>query len=277
MDPGRRATGDRVRPRAAVGRVVSFDPSRTVDHLVDFLAERREAAGADGYVVGVSGGVDSAVAVTLAVRAVGPERVSGLLLPAAASDAANVADARDLCADLGVDRREVAIDPAVEAVASTYDDADPDRVVAGNLQARLRAVYCYLAANREDRLVLGTTNRSEYLLGYYTKYGDGAADVRVLADHYKTEVYDLARALDLGAFAEKTPSAELWAGQTDAGELGADYGTVDPVLRSLVDEDRSPAETARRVDADEATVRRFAETVAATEHKRSPPPTPGRV
>jgi NAD+ synthase len=164
----------------------------------------------------------------------------------------------------------------VETVRATYGTEGLDRVAAGNLQARLRAVYCYLAANRHDLLVLGTTNRSEYLLGYFTKYGDGAADVRVLADHYKTEVSDLARALDLDAFAAKPPSAELWPGQTDEGELGAAYETIDPVLRSLVDEGRSVAETARLVDADEATVRRFAEMVAATEHKRSPPPTPGR-
>lgn len=255
-----------------------MDPDRTVDHLVDFLAEYRETAGADGYVVGVSGGVDSAVAVTLAARAVGPERVLALLLPAAPSADAHVADARDLCDRLGVDRREVAIDPLVAAVRETYlveSETDLDRVTAGNLRARLRAVYLYLAANRQDLLVLGTTNRSEYLLGYYTKYGDGAADLRVLADHYKTEVCDVARALDLDRFAAKTPSAELWEGQTDEGELGASYDTIDPILRSLAD-GRSPAETARLVDVDEELVRRFAAMMAATEHKRAPPPTPGR-
>lgn len=255
-----------------------MDPDRTVDHLVDFLAEYRERAGADGYVVGVSGGVDSAVAVTLAARAVGPERVLALLLPASPSVDRNVADARDLCDRLDVDRREINIAPVAEVVRETYpveSGADLDRVTAGNLRARLRAVYLYLAANRHDRLVLGTTNRSEYLLGYYTKYGDGAADLRVLADHYKTEVYDIARALDLDRFAAKTPSAELWANQTDEGELGASYDTIDPILRSLVD-GRSPAETARLVDVDEELVRRFAAMMAATEHKRSPPPTPGR-
>ncbi|MFB6101305.1 MAG: NAD+ synthase [Haloplanus sp.] len=255
---------------------MSIDPDRTVDHLTDFLADRHAAAGTDGYVVGVSGGVDSAVAVTLAVRAVGADAVLGLLLPAAPSDEANVADAHDLCDDLGIERREVNIEPAVDLVRESYGAADLDRVTAGNLQARLRAVYLYLAANRNDLLVLGATNRSEHLLGYYTKYGDGAADVRVLADHYKTEVYDIARALGLDAFAEKTPSAELWEGQTDAGELGATYATIDPILRSLVDDGRSVAETARRVDADEATVRRFASMIDDSEHKRSAPPTPGR-
>jgi NAD+ synthase len=253
------------------------DPDRTVDRLVDFLADYRERAGADGYVVGVSGGVDSAVAVTLAARAVGPDCVVGLSLPAGPSDPANVADAHDLCARLGVDCRDVDVEPLVAAVRAGYDAGiDLARLTVGNLRARLRADVCYLVANEANDLVLGTTNRSEYLLGYFTKYGDGAADLRVLADHYKTEVYELARALGLDEFAAKTPSAELWADQTDAAELGAPYGTIDPILRDLVDEGRSVAETARRVDADAATVRRFAAMVAATDHKRSPPPTPGR-
>jgi len=254
------------------------DPDRTVDHLVDYLADYRATADADGYVVGVSGGVDSAVAVTLAARAVGPDRVIGLRLPAGPSDPENVADARDLCTRLGVDCRDVDIEPLVSAVRASYDaGTDLDRLTVGNLQARLRAVICYLVANEANHLVLGTTNRSEFLLGYFTKYGDGAADLRVLADHYKTEVYELACALGLDGFAAKTPSAELWADQTDEGELGATYRTIDPILRSLVDEGRSVAETTRRVDADEETVRRFAAMMTATEHKRTLPPTPGRV
>ncbi|MFB6135806.1 MAG: NAD+ synthase [Halobacteriaceae archaeon] len=243
----------------------------------EFLADYRDDAGAEGYVVGVSGGVDSAVAATLAARAVGPENVLGLVMPGEPSDPSNVADARDRCDSLGIRWREVDVSGIVadcRDAAGADLDLGPEAV--GNARARVRMVLWYQAANARDLLVLGADNRSEVRLGYFTKHGDGATDVRALADLYKTEVYDLARLLDLPeTFLEKEPTAGLWEGQTDREEIGVPYETVDPVLFSLYEADRSVAETVAAVDADRETVERLREMVEATEHKRTPPPSPG--
>lgn len=247
------------------------DPANARDRAVSFLADRLPAS-ADGYVVGVSGGIDSAVALHLAVAAVGTDGVTGYVLPDTPSDPENMADARWLCRDIGVEPREANIAPIVAAFDDRYA-ADLDVTSLGNVRARIRMVFLYLAANHGERLVVGPDNRSEHLLGYFTKFGDGAADVRPLGDLYKTDVYALADYLGIDdRFVEKTPTAELWAGQTDEGEIGANYEAIDPFLRAYVDEglDVDAAADAAGVDAD--TAARLASLVDGSEHKRARPP-----
>ncbi|WP_435144961.1 NAD+ synthase [Halobaculum sp. P14] len=251
-----------------------IDPADAAPRVEAFLEARLGDAGADGYVVGVSGGLDSAVALHLAVEAVGADRVVGATLPGEPSDPENTRDARDLCADYGVDHVDAHIADSVESVTAALP-GDLDTLTVGNVRARIRMVLEYAVANERDLLVCGPDNRSEWLLGYFTKYGDGGVDVRPLGDLYKTEVFDLARHLGLDRFAEKTPSAELWEGQTDADELGATYDVIDPVLRALVDDGCTPAAAADRCDADRDTVERLAELHRSSEHKRGVPPTPG--
>jgi NAD+ synthase len=251
-----------------------LDLATAADDARSFLASYLADSPADGYVVGVSGGLDSAVAVHLLADAVGPDRVTGLALPAAPSDPENVADAHAVCDRLGVESREIDVQPAVDDVTAAREDVS--RTAAGNVQARVRMVYLYQAANADDLLVVGPNNRSELLLGYFTKYGDGAADVAPLADVYKTEVYELARGLGVDeAIVEKTPTAELWEGQTDPGELGEPYEVIDPILHAYVDEDRSVAETADATGEDRETVEEFVEMYEASAHKRRRPPSPG--
>ncbi|QLC34271.1 NAD+ synthase [Halarchaeum sp. CBA1220] len=251
-----------------------LDPARIADAARAFLREYAEESGAGGYVVGVSGGLDSAVGVTLAADAVGPENVRALVLPGAPSDPANMRDARDLCESLGVDWREESIQRQVAAFRETGVDLD-ERAV-GNVRARVRMVRLYAAANERGLLVLGPDNRSEHLLGYFTKHGDGAVDVAPLRDAYKTEVVALAEHLDLDArFVEKEPTAGLWAGQTDREELGAPYAEIDPVLRCLVDDGLGVEATAARVEAERETVERLAALRESSTHKRRAPPSPG--
>jgi NAD+ synthase len=248
-----------------------IDAPAAVATMRSFLAERLDAADAEGYVLGVSGGLDSTVAAHLAVDAVGADRVLGVMLPDDPTDDRNVQDARELCADLGVERREVDIGPVVEAVVEAVP-AEPDRVAAGNVRARIRMVFEYLEANHGDRLVLGTGNRSERVLGYFTKHGDGAVDVLPMGELYKTEVVAVARHLGVDErFVGKRPSAELWKGQTDEGELGADYGTIDPVLRGLVDREESVGTVAAETGVDMDLVRRFERMWRTSAHKRRPP------
>ncbi|MFB6122172.1 MAG: NAD+ synthase [Haloferacaceae archaeon] len=251
-----------------------FDADAAIDRVTAFFEDQLEQTGADAYVVGVSGGLDSALAVTLAARAVGADAVVGVLLPAESSIEENVADARELCADLGVERREASIAPLVETARETYP-ADFDKLTVGNLRARVRMCLLYAEANERDGLVVGPSNKSEYALGYFTKFGDGAADVRPFADVYKTELYELARHVGLDEkFVEKPPSAELWEGQTDEGELGASYETVDAILRALLEKGRSVAEAAAATGTPVEEVERFAAMHRESRHKRESPPHP---
>jgi NAD+ synthase len=254
-----------------------IDWGAVVEEITAFLRERLDAAGADGYVLGVSGGVDSALAARLAVDAVGPDAVTGLVLPGAPTSDRNTADARDLIDRLGIACGEAGIEPLVEeTVAATPGELD--RLTVGNVRARARMILLYTRANAENLLVIGPDNRSEYLLGYFTKYGDGAADVRPLGDLYKTEVYDLAAHVDLDdRFLEKAPTAELWEGQTDEDEIGAPYEVVDAVLRRVVEGSETVTDVAAddALDVDEETARGLVEMHRRSEHKRSRPPTPG--
>lgn len=172
--------------------------------IIDDIQTRVADAGADGVVVAMSGGIDSTVTAALAVDALGGDQVLGLGLPCHKADHADVSDARTIADGLGMEFQEIqlrplleafktAVDPALETGEETATARPAERNDAlGNVTARLRMVCAYYAANRHSRLVLGTANRSELLLGYFTKYGDGAADTYPLGDLYKTEVRALA-------------------------------------------------------------------------------------
>ncbi|MCU4973748.1 NAD(+) synthase [Halobacteria archaeon AArc-m2/3/4] len=151
-----------------------------------------------------------------------------------------------------------------------------ERRAIGNLVARLRMCCLYYAANRSSHLVLGTANRSERLLGYFTKYGDGAADLYPIGDLYKTEVRALAKHLGLPKrIVGKEPTAGFWASQTDADELGASYDEIDPFLERLVDRNEDVETAAQNVRLDYETAREIADRYRRTQHKRMPTSTPG--
>ncbi|HVN76968.1 MAG TPA: NAD+ synthase [Thermoanaerobaculaceae bacterium] len=198
--------------------------------LEAFLAEELRASGLAGYLVGLSGGVDSAVSAALAAAAVGPARVRALALPGPTSSPESLRDARAVAARFGLQLEVVDLARPAEVLAETLG-ARTDRVRFGNLMARLRMVTLFDRARPVPALVLGTSNKSEILLGYSTLFGDSAASVQPLGDVWKTHVFALARALGVPeSVVAKPPTADLWPGQTDAGELGFDYPTVDPIL-----------------------------------------------
>jgi NAD+ synthase len=198
--------------------------------LKAFLAEELRASRLASYVVGLSGGLDSAVSAALAAAAVGRERVTALALPGTTSDPASLRDARAVAGALGIGLTTIALTLPGRALTEALGAHD-DRVRVGNLLARLRMAALFDRARADGALVLGTSNKSEILLGYSTVFGDAAASVQPLGDVWKTHVFALAEALGVPAqVIAKPPSADLWPGQTDAAELGFEYREVDPVL-----------------------------------------------
>jgi NAD+ synthase len=252
----------------------------------EFVAGVVDDADADGAVIGLSGGIDSSTVAYLAAAALGPENVHGLVMPSDVTSDESTSDGERVAEELGIECDVVDVSGVVDAVLDAAPDAglreraatgtDPARTAVGNVRVRARAVMNYVVANAEGRVVLGTGNRSEAMTGYYTKYGDQAVDCNPIGPLYKQQVRQLAA--DLGVpdrIVEKPPSAEMWLDQTDEGELGLDYDTLDAVLALHVDGPLSAAATVRALDdVTEAQVARVDELVAASEHKRHMPPAP---
>ncbi len=265
---------ERARPAAPEWAIV---PERAAATAARFIAETVGGAGAAGVVVGLSGGIDSAVAAALAVRALGPARVLGVFLPHATSAPTSLADARAVAAALGVRSELVEITAIVDACLRAVPDGD--RIRRGNFMARARMMVLYDLSARERALVLGTGNRSESLLGYTTLHGDAACGLNPIGELYKTEVRLLAAWLDLpAAVLQKPPSADLWVGQADEDELGFTYAEADRLLHHMVDEGLGDRQLAALGFAPELTAR-VRDRVAAMAFKRRLPPVarfPGR-
>jgi len=254
------------------------------EHVVAFIRERAEAAGTDRAVLGLSGGIDSTLTAYLAAEALGPENVHGLVMPSETNDATNMSDAERVAEELGIVYDVIEIEPIAEAFLEPLPGADPGdrietdplRTAVGNLRVRIRAVCDYFVANHEGGLVLGTGNRTEALVGYFTKYGDGAVDCHPIGILYKQQVRQLARHVGVPEdMVTKTPTAGLWAGQTDEDELGIDYDTLDAVLALSVDGPFPPSAAVRLVDG--VTVEQVEwihDLHDRSEHKRNVPPAP---
>jgi len=233
------------------------------DLIADWLRERLDEAGAAGYVCGLSGGVDSAAAAALAVRAVGSERVLAVLMPCHSEPE----DARlgQLVADtFKIQTVTVDLSESYDVLLAQMPPSE-DRLAAANIKPRLRMITLYYLANSFNYLVLGSGNKTELLVGYFTKYGDGGVDVLPLGDLNKTQVWELARELGVPReVVERAPSAGLWPGQTDEGELGITYRKLDRVLAAIEKGDVSGVEP--------DTLDRVQEMVARSAHKRAMPP-----
>lgn len=245
--------------------------------LKDTIAPLRERIGrfvggadAAGVVIGVSGGIDSAVVATLCAPCVD---TLALIMPAGdQSSPRDTQDAIDLCTRLGIQYAVIDIGGAVKAVEDNYTRQETiSRLALGNVKARVRMTYLYLCANMEKRLVAGTSNRSEWLIGYSTKWGDSAADLYPIGALWKSEVYGLGSALGVpAAIMGKPPSAGLYAGQTDEAELGASYDVIDNILSLIVDERMSPSQAGKKV-GNEPLARSLYERMINTAHKRVMP------
>ncbi len=237
-----------------------------------FIQQRMQAAGRGRGVIGLSGGIDSSVSAYLAARALGPSRLHAVLLPYATSSEQSQADAMAVIRDLDLPHEVIEITPMVDAYFERYPDAG--RLRRANMMARQRMAVLYDQSERLDALVVGTGNLTEALLGYTTMWGDMACAFNPIGDLYKTQVRRMAAHLGVPEqIIAKPPTADLWQGQTDEGELGFTYEMADQVLTRLVDDGMSPEKVAAAgFDAD--VVAAVAQRMEASAFKRCMPPAP---
>jgi NAD+ synthase len=246
-------------------------PSHALPTIHQFLRAHALSGGATGVVVGLSGGVDSALTARLARDALGAEHVLGVLLPDAQVPPALRAETEAYAQALGIEHRTIPIDP-IEAAYRALLPEIHDRVSIGNVTARIRMTVVHALARERRRLVAGTGNKSELLLGYFTKYGDGGVDLLPIGDLYKTEVWEAAAQLDLPkAIRDRAPTAGLWEGQTDEGELGLPYSSIDRILYGL-EQLRTEEEIAEATELAREQVHEVLERVARSRHKRRAAP-----
>jgi NAD+ synthase len=233
------------------------------DQITAWLREQLTAAGAGGFVFGLSGGVDSATTGALAARAAGPEHVLAALLPCHSQPE----DARlgQMVADtFSIPTVTVDLTPAYDALVAALPPSD-NRLAPANVKPRLRMIAWYYLAQAHNYLVLGAGNKTEIAVGYFTKYGDGGVDLLPLGDLYKTQVWELARELGVPReVVERAPTAGLWPGQTDEGEMGITYHELDQVLAAIETRDTSGIAP--------ATLEKVQGMMACSAHKRAMPP-----
>lgn len=256
-------------------RLLSIDYASIADRITEYLRDYLSESGSRCYIIGLSGGVDSSLALTLAVRAVGSERVVALIMPDSTSTPReDLEDARWLVRHTGVRSFEAPIDAIVAAASTSIPLFNAsDKASLGNLKARVRMVMLYYVANRLSGLVLGPSDRSELLLGYFTKYGDGAADLLPIGDLYKSQVRMLAMHLGLpDRISLKPSSPRLWPGQMAEDELGFTYEEADLVLFSVLDLGLSPERAAEETGIPRSVVENILSRVKNSAHKRRMPP-----
>ena len=233
------------------------DMTQLAQDITVWIKDQVDEAGASGIVVGMSGGVDSAVVAVLAKRAVG-RNVLGLLMPCGSSPA-DEADALLAAGELGIETAKVDLEPVLGSLLGQLPEG-PALAVA-NLKPRLRMTTLYYFAGKLDYLVAGTGNRSEAEVGYFTKYGDGGVDILPIGGLFKTDVWKLAEALGVPEkIRSRVPSAGLWEDQTDEGEMGVSYAELDSILAAL--------DEGREAQCRPGALKRVKDLVRASEHKR---------
>ena len=231
--------------------------------LVKFIREEIYKTGLKKGICGLSGGIDSAVVAVLAKKALGDD-FKAFMLPSQYSSSSSVEDAKELCAKFDIDYEIIPIAPLLEAYKIE------DKVRLGNFSARMRMAVLYDKSAELGALVIGTSNKSELMLGYGTLFGDLASALNPIGDLYKTEIFEFAEFLGVPrSIVEKPPSADLWQGQSDEKELGYSYAQIDPVLKEFVDERATKKELLEKFDVD--LVELVIKKVYQNQFKRKPP------
>jgi len=249
---------------------IPFDTEESCTVITEFISNYVNNAGAKGVVVGLSGGIDSAVVALLCKKALGNEKVHCLFLPETTTPERDKEDYEILVKKFELNSKVKDISHLVKEVEKS-SVISPDERTLANIKARLRMILLFEYANMTRSLVCGTSNKSELLIGYFTKYGDGGADIQPIGDLYKTQVLKLAHYLEIPEeIISKPPTAGLWFGQTDEKEIGISYNILDQILYGL--ELKLPlSKIAESIPTTMENVRKIKNLRIKTQHKRRTP------
>ena len=247
---------------------------KTKDDIIEFIQSKVSEAKTDGIVVGLSGGIDSTLVAYLACEAVGKENVFGIIMPSTTTPTEDKIHGIAIAQGLGIDYKEIAIDSILNEFLF-MTQLEEDNLAIGNLKARIRMSIIYYFANQKNYLVSGTGNKSEILIGYFTKHGDGACDIEPIGDLYKTEVYELSK--DMGVpqeIIDKPPRAGLWNNQTDESEIGMSYDLIDQILYHYCDNGKEDKEISEMLEISVDDVDMIIDKINRNKHKSEVPESP---
>ena len=247
---------------------------KTKNTIVEFIKSKVDESKTEGVIVGLSGGIDSTLTAYLACEAVGSENVFGIIMPSTTTPTEDKIHGIEVAQKLGISYKEIGIDSILNEYLS-MTQLDDNELAIGNLKARIRMTIIYYYANAKNYLVSGTGNKSEILIGYFTKYGDGACDMEPIGDLYKTDVYKLGQYMEIQKeILEKPPRAGLWADQTDEEEIGMSYDLIDSILYLYTEKDMEDSEIAEKLNISVDDVDMIIGKTIMSEHKSKIPESP---
>lgn len=250
---------------------MNLNNKHTVEILTGFLKNETNRIGINNAVIGLSGGIDSAVSAFLTAKALGPKKVTCVLMPYKTSSKDSLTDAKEAAEILNVNYKITDITEPVDAIFKELGDKNISNVRKGNIMARVRMIVLYDESAKNNALVIGTSNKTEILLGYSTIFGDSASAINPIGDLYKTQIRSLAAYLNVPEkIIRKTPSADLWKGQSDEGEIGFSYEEIDKYLFQKVDERRSD-EYLKKAGYRDKFMKRINSLIIKSQFKRLPP------
>ncbi len=251
-----------------------IDLEKTKSDIVEFIKSKVNEASSDGIAIGLSGGIDSTLVAYLACEAVGKDNVFGIVMPSSTTPTEDKIHGIEVAQNLGIDCKEIAIDSILNEYLSVTQ-LDNNDLAIGNLKARIRMSVLYYYANFKNYLVIGTGNKSEILIGYFTKHGDGACDMEPIGDLYKSEVFQLSKELGISKeIIEKPPRAGLWDNQTDEDEIGMSYDLLDKILYLFSEKDMKNNEIAEKLDISVDHVDMIITKINRSKHKSKVPESP---
>jgi len=252
--------------------IPKLDMQKSVQKINSFIKEKLDESKSKGIIIGLSGGIDSSVVAYLCSDAIGSDKILGLILPSKTTLNEDIEDAISVAMDLDIEYKILNIDYLIEPFPEMCPECSKSNLANGNLKARMRMMLLYYHSNAMNRIVAGTGNRTELLVGYFTKYGDGGVDILPIGELYKTQVRDIAKYLRVPKkIIEKTPTAGLWTNQTDEDELGIKYEDLDKMLYLMMDKGLKVENISKQLKISEDEVLRIKNMINNSKHKLSAP------
>ncbi|MDD3985236.1 MAG: NAD+ synthase [Methanobacterium sp.] len=260
--------------------ILGRDQEKIANKITKFITDKKDETQSSGIVIGLSGGLDSSTTAYLCAKAVKSNQILGIIMPTTTTSNEDIEDAITVAKTLKIEYEIIDVDNLIEpfndlCTHSKRTEETLHKLANANLKARIRMMILYYHANKLNRLVVGTGNRTELLIGYFTKYGDGGVDILPIGDLYKTEVKLLATHIEVPTkIIEKPPTAGLWPGQTDEKELGIKYELLDKILYLMVDKNMEDTNIAQKLNITIEEVLRIKDKVNNAVHKLKTAPSP---